>query len=138
MITIEPIMDIDMDVFVKWIKDIKPEFVNIGADSKGHKLPEPDAFKIGKLITELEKFTKVNLKENLKRIYPLEMKVLRRDWNTRNKIVRDPHFLIEDDIVANNDLEKLKSNEGINISQVFDEELDKLTDKNLSKISKKQ
>ncbi len=72
MITIEPIIDFDLEEFVATIETIKPEFVNIGADSKGHNLPEPSAEKIGKLIKELKKFTKVNLKENLKRIYPNE------------------------------------------------------------------
>lgn len=69
MITIEPIMDFDLDELVKYIKVVNPEFVNIGADSKGHKLPEPSSEKIGVLIKELEKFTEVNLKPNLKRLY---------------------------------------------------------------------
>ncbi len=68
MITIEPIMDFDDELRI-WINVIRPEFVNIGADSKGHNLPEPSAEKIGQLIKELRKFTKVNLKPNLKRIY---------------------------------------------------------------------
>ena len=68
MITIEPIMDFDLDMFVALIKGVNPEFVNIGADSKGHNLPEPSWEKIQSLIKELEKFTKVNLKENLKRL----------------------------------------------------------------------
>lgn len=70
MVTIEPIMDFDLEDFVQWFRIIKPEFVNIGADSKGHNLPEPSSEKIGQLIKELEKFTKVNLKPNLKRLYP--------------------------------------------------------------------
>ena len=69
MVTIEPIMEFDLIPFVIMIKKIQPEFVNIGADSKGHNLPEPSSEKIGQLIKELEKFTKVNLKDNLKRIY---------------------------------------------------------------------
>jgi len=72
MITIEPIMDFDTITFHLWLKKCKPKFVNIGADSKGHNLPEPSAEKIGRLIEELKKFTKVNLKDNLKRIYPNE------------------------------------------------------------------
>ena len=68
MITIEPIMDFDLDVMVRWMKEINPEFVNIGADSKGHNLPEPSWNKIQLLIKELEKFTKVNLKPNLERL----------------------------------------------------------------------
>jgi hypothetical protein len=68
MVSIEPIMDFDLDVLVIWIEDIKPEFVSIGADSKGHKLPEPSADKINRLIQELESITQVKLKTNLKRL----------------------------------------------------------------------
>lgn len=67
-VTIEPIIDFNIFTMVDMIKNIKPEFVNIGADSKGHKLPEPSSEKIKELIKELEKFTKVNLKDNLKRL----------------------------------------------------------------------
>ncbi len=68
MITIEPIMDFDLDILVDWIKNTRPEFVNIGADSKEHNLPEPSWYKVKLLIEELEKFTKVNLKYNLDRL----------------------------------------------------------------------
>jgi len=68
MVTIEPIMDFDLNIMVNWIKDIEPKWVNIGADSKGHNLKEPPKEKIVKLISELKKFTKVNLKPNLKRL----------------------------------------------------------------------
>ncbi len=68
MISIEPIMDFDLNIFVNWIKGIQPEFVSIGADSKGHKLPEPSKEKINALIKELKKFTEVKLKDNLKRL----------------------------------------------------------------------
>ena len=68
MITIEPIMEFDLDNLVGLIVVAKPAFVNIGADSKGHNLPEPSWDKIQLLIKELEKFTKVNLKDNLKRL----------------------------------------------------------------------
>ncbi len=68
MITIEPIMDFDLEHFVDMIKEINPEWVNIGADSKGHNLPEPSKEKIEALIKELEKFTEVKLKDNLMRL----------------------------------------------------------------------
>lgn len=68
MITIEPIIDFDFDIMVNWLKDINPDFVSIGADSKGHNLPEPSPQKIQNLIHELEKFTKVIKKDNLKRL----------------------------------------------------------------------
>ena len=71
MVTIEPIMDFDVTILSEWIKKINPEFVNIGADSnkkKDYSFPEPSEFKINNLIKELEKFTKVNLKDNLNRL----------------------------------------------------------------------
>jgi len=68
MITIEPIMDFDLKPFVMMIKRIKPKWVNIGADSKGHKLPEPSKEKVDALIKELRKFTEVKIKPNLNRI----------------------------------------------------------------------
>lgn len=68
MVSIEPIMDFDLTPFVSWIKAIGPEFVSIGADSKGHGLPEPNADKITVLIEALGKFTEVRQKSNLRRL----------------------------------------------------------------------
>jgi protein gp37 len=68
MVTIEPILDFDLEPLVEMIKRIAPEWVNIGADSKGHNLPEPSKEKIEALITELRKFTEVKIKDNLKRL----------------------------------------------------------------------
>lgn len=71
MVSIEPIMDFDCPYLVDWIKQIAPEFVSIGADSKGHSLPEPNADKLSALIYELEQFTVVKLKDNLRRLRQL-------------------------------------------------------------------
>ena len=60
MVTIEPILDFDEEELINLIKTIKPEWVNIGADSKNHNLPEPSYEKILKLVSRLEKFTKIN------------------------------------------------------------------------------
>lgn len=68
MVTIEPIMDFDLHDLVEMIKAVDPEWVNIGADSKGHKLPEPSKEKVLALIKELKLFTDVKIKDNLKRI----------------------------------------------------------------------
>lgn len=74
MVSIEPIMDFDLDIMVSWITEIKPEFVSIGADSKGHKLPEPEPQKVKSLIEALEKITQVKVKDNLKRLtHPLDL-----------------------------------------------------------------
>lgn len=68
MVTIEPILDFDIEPLVRLLKLCKPEWVNIGADSKHHKLPEPSKEKIEQLIKELSVFTQVKPKDNLKRL----------------------------------------------------------------------
>ena len=69
-ITIEPIMDFDLPEFITMIRYCNPRQVNIGADSNPNrnKLPEPPKEKILELIAELETFTKVVQKKNLKRL----------------------------------------------------------------------
>ena len=69
-VTIEPIMDFDLDVIVDWIREIKPEFVSIGADSGNNHLPEPSGEKVDALIEALKEFTEVKIKDNLKRLTP--------------------------------------------------------------------
>jgi hypothetical protein len=66
--TIEPIMDFDLDTMVSAIKSFSPKQVNIGADTCKNNLPEPPKEKILELISELEKFTVVHQKSNLKRL----------------------------------------------------------------------
>jgi len=68
MVSIEPIMDFDLEEMVDWIKQIRPEFVSIGADSKGHNLPEPPADKVRALIKSLKEITEVKVKDNLNRL----------------------------------------------------------------------
>uniref|UniRef100_A0A6H1ZTB9 DUF5131 family protein n=1 Tax=viral metagenome TaxID=1070528 RepID=A0A6H1ZTB9_9ZZZZ len=68
MVTLEPIMDFDIKELVSMIEHIRPTWVNIGADSKGHGLPEPSADKILALIDELKKFTEIKQKKNLSRL----------------------------------------------------------------------
>lgn len=67
MISIEPIMDFDVDIMLDWIHAINPKFVSIGADSKGHKLPETSAEKIQRLIAGLGSI-EVKIKSNLRRL----------------------------------------------------------------------
>ena len=73
MVSVEPIMDFDLAKFATMLKDIEPEFVSIGADSKGHNLPEPSKDKVLDLICELNKFTDVKIKRNLGRIIGKEV-----------------------------------------------------------------
>lgn len=68
-ITIEPILDFDVDVMLAWLIHIEPDFVNIGADSKGHGLPEPPLWKVEALIENLQaRGIEVREKQNLERL----------------------------------------------------------------------
>ena len=68
-LTIEPILDFDLDIFSKWIRQINPNFVNIGADSKKHSLPEPTPDKIHGLIAKLNEYgIEIREKHNLQRL----------------------------------------------------------------------
>jgi len=62
-VSIEPIMEFDMDTLIGWIKEIQPEMVSIGYDNYGilrkHGIPEPSKEKYFKLKTELSRFTNV-------------------------------------------------------------------------------
>jgi len=70
-ITVEPIMDFDVDEFARMLIYARPDFINIGADSKGHNLPEPTQAKVGELIAALKGAgIEVRLKDNLKRLFP--------------------------------------------------------------------
>lgn len=78
MVTIEPIFDFDLDELVNLVVTANPKWVNIGADSKGHDLPEPSKEKVAKLIKVLREKTDVELKRNLKRIlaeWPQDLQV---------------------------------------------------------------
>jgi len=67
-VTIEPIMDFDLDDMVRLIKMCHPNQVNIGADSGNNHLQEPSKEKILSLILELQKFTIIDKKNNLSRL----------------------------------------------------------------------
>jgi len=69
MITIEPIIDFDLDDFVELILLANPTIVAIGADTGHNNLPEPSPDKIRDLIEHLEVGEiDVRLKPNLDRI----------------------------------------------------------------------
>lgn len=91
MVTIEPILDFDLNPFIEMLYYIKPSWINIGADSKGHNLPEPPAEKIKIFIEELKGFTQVKIKKNLERIMkgalPLP-KASRNEMPTKTMIAR--------------------------------------------------
>ena len=55
VVTIEPVMDFDLDIFTSWIKNINPEYVWLGYNSKPNsvKLPEPSYKKFVAFATNL-------------------------------------------------------------------------------------
>ena len=68
-ITIEPILDGSMRTLARWCHMVSPEFVNIGADSKGGGLKEPSASQVRLLISSLQHFgVEIRAKNNLDRI----------------------------------------------------------------------
>lgn len=66
-VTIEPIMDFDIDEMVGLIRLCKPEQVNIGANTyKAIQLPQPsNGDKLVSLIFQLIPYTKIKVKKNL-------------------------------------------------------------------------
>ena len=62
-IAIEPILDFDLDILLKWMKVIRPKKVSVGYDSLKNCLPEPSIGKTLQLINALTKFTDVERKD---------------------------------------------------------------------------
>ncbi|GAI85575.1 unnamed protein product, partial [marine sediment metagenome] len=58
-------MDFDIEPLSELVAFCHPKWVNIGADSQGHNLPEPDYVKVMELVAELGTFTEVKEKRNL-------------------------------------------------------------------------
>lgn len=65
MVTIEPILDFDVEPLVEIIERINPEWVNIGAATGNHNLPEPSKKKVAQLIYQLPD---IKIKTNLNRL----------------------------------------------------------------------
>jgi protein gp37 len=59
MISIEPIMDFDPEIFLDWLKNVSPVLVHLGYANIMQNLPEPSLNKTLKLIARLGSFTKV-------------------------------------------------------------------------------
>ena len=55
MLTIEPVMDFDLNVMVDWVENINPCMVWLGYDSGKNHLPEPELEKVRNMQWELAK-----------------------------------------------------------------------------------
>jgi len=68
-LTIEPVLDFDVNEFAKWIGEINPDYINLGADSKNHNLPEPTVEKVMELVEVLHGLgVELREKSNLERL----------------------------------------------------------------------
>lgn len=69
MISVEPIMDFDVNSFTGAIISSQPEYVSIGADSGNNNLDEPPKNKVLDFISKLKKASiETRIKPNLERI----------------------------------------------------------------------
>jgi len=69
MVTIEPVIDFDLDVMVNWINNINPCMVWLGYDSKKNRLQEPELEKVKNLYWELGRIG-----------YKVILKTIRKVW----------------------------------------------------------
>lgn len=70
-VTCEPLMDFDLPELVGMLHQCRPQQVNIGRNSRREvQLPEPDILHVWKLIDEVKKFSKVEVKKNAARWMP--------------------------------------------------------------------
>jgi len=69
MITIEPVIDFDLNVMVNWVESINPCMVWLGYDSGKNQLPEPELEKVKNLYWELGK-----------RGFTVILKTIRKAW----------------------------------------------------------
>jgi DNA repair photolyase len=76
VVSIEPIIDFDLKLFVKWIEEISPFLVYVGYDNYCHKLREP----------ELKKTT--DLMQRISETSLVIRKTLRPAWFESNQLIK--------------------------------------------------
>lgn len=68
-LSIEPIMDFDLDILTNWVKLLQPDIVEVGADNYHNNLAEPPWWKVEELLNNLREICpKVVEKEGLERL----------------------------------------------------------------------
>lgn len=74
-LSIEPIMDFDLEEICHWVKLLQPDIIQVGADNYHNHLPEPPWWKVERLLQTLRstpdflgKYPLVVEKEGLKRL----------------------------------------------------------------------
>lgn len=95
-ISIEPVMDFDLGELLLWVRQIKPEIVEIGADTLNNNLPEPDTEKLAALVIGCEsEVATVHLKDSLERLLPEHWKDLAKPLPplVKGKLGGDPGII---------------------------------------------
>jgi len=59
IVSVEPIMDFDLETMIQWLREIGPVLVHVGYDNYRCRLAEPQLSKTMQLIRNLETFTRV-------------------------------------------------------------------------------
>lgn len=68
-LSIEPVMSFNLEVFVDWVADIKPEMIEIGADNYHNNLPEPQPQYLIKFLETIKRYTPIVIeKQGLERL----------------------------------------------------------------------
>lgn len=68
-LSVEPIMDFDLDILAHWMALMKPRIIEVGADNHGHHLPEPPWDKVQALLMRLREICPdVKEKDGLERL----------------------------------------------------------------------
>jgi DNA repair photolyase len=62
IVTIEPVLDFDVEIMERWVRAIKPKICYVGYDSKKNHLPEPELHKVEVLMKKLKEVTSVRAK----------------------------------------------------------------------------
>jgi len=69
MVTIEPVLDFDVNTMIHWLEDINPCLIWLGYDSRKNNLPEPPLAKVKTLYWELGR-----------RGFTVVLKTIRKAW----------------------------------------------------------
>jgi poly-D-alanine transfer protein DltD len=62
IVTIEPVLDLDVEIMERWVREIRPETCYVGYDSKKNYLQEPEFGEAQILMEKLKKITIVRAK----------------------------------------------------------------------------
>jgi DNA repair photolyase len=68
-LSIEPVMDFSLDVMTRWVEEMHPDIIEVGADNYGNNLLEPPPDKLAALLERLDQICpRVERKEGLERL----------------------------------------------------------------------